>query len=258
MNAAYQPEGRAAISSTNKRLRRDVFNNLVAVDKYPPPRRLETNEIPKLVNEFRIAAKNAMEAGFDGVEIHGANGYLLDQFLKDKVNDRDDEYGGNLQNRCRFPLQIIDAITHEIGADKVGVRLSPFANYNDSEDSDPQQLANYMAKSLNELGILYLHMIDPKMVTQFEKCDTDWSLAPVRNVFKGTLIVAGGYDRSEGNCAIESGDADLVAYGRMFLANPDLPKRFELNVDEFNDPDPTTYYTHDPVIGYTDYPFLQI
>ncbi|CAL5205757.1 unnamed protein product [Lathyrus oleraceus] len=254
----FQPEGKPPISCTDKRLRKDISNDPAAADKYPPPRRLNTHEIPIIVNDFKIAARNAMEAGFDGVEIHAGNGYLLDQFLKDKVNDRDDKYGGNLENRCRFPLEVVKAVADEIGADKVGVRLSPFADYNDCEDTDPQGLGIYMAESLNQLGILYCHMIEPRMVTQFNKSDTTkWSLMPIRKVFKGTFIVAGGYDRSEGNRAIESGAADLVAYGRLFLANPDLPKRFELNVDEYNHPDPTTFYSHDPVLGYTDYPFLQ-
>lgn len=202
-----------------------------------------------------------VHAGFDGVEIHGANGYLLDQFLKDKVNDRDDEYGGSLENRCRFPLQVVKAVADEIGADKVGVRLSPFADYNDCQDYDPQALGLHMAQSLSQLGILYCHMIEPRMVTQFHKSDsnthTKGSLMPIRKVFNGTFIVAGGYDnRSEGNRVIACDAADLVAYGRLFLANPDLPTRFELNA-ELNQPDTTTFYTHDPVLGYTDYPFLQ-
>ncbi|RDX60481.1 putative 12-oxophytodienoate reductase 11 [Mucuna pruriens] len=255
-NYEYQPNGEAAISSTNKRLRKDISNNKATADKYPPPRRLRTDEIPKLVDDFVIAAKNAMEAGFDGIEIHGGNGYLLDQFLKDKVNDRDDEYGGTLENRCRFPLQVVKAVADAIGPDKVGIRLSPFADYNDCQDSDPQTLAIHMAQSLNQLRILYCHMIEPRMVTQFHKFDTKCSLTPIRKVFKGTFIVAGGYDRSEGNEAIAGSAADLVAYGRLFLANPDLPTRFELNA-HLNDPDATTFYTHHPVLGYTDYPFLQ-
>ncbi|KAG4966655.1 hypothetical protein JHK85_041630 [Glycine max] len=254
----YQPDGKAPISSTDKRLRKDIANNKATADKYPPPRRVRADEIPKLVNDFVIAAKNAMEAGFDGIEIHGANGYLLDQFLKDKVNDRDDEYGGNLENRCRFPLQVVKAVADEIGADKVGMRLSPFADYNDCGDSDPHALGVHMAQSLNEMGILYIHLIEPRMVTQFHKFDgTKSSLTPIRKAFKdGTFIVAGGYDRNEGNEAISCAAADLVAYGRLFLANPDLPTRFQLDA-HLNQPDATTFYSHHPVLGYTDYPFLQ-
>ncbi|KAG4964152.1 hypothetical protein AAZX31_14G208800 [Glycine max] len=257
-NYEYQPDGKAPISSTDKRLRKDIANNKATADKYPPPRRVRADEIPKLVNDFVIAAKNAMEAGFDGIEIHGANGYLLDQFLKDKVNDRDDEYGGNLENRCRFPLQVVKAVADEIGADKVGMRLSPFADYNDCGDSDPHALGVHMAQSLNEMGILYIHLIEPRMVTQFHKFDgTKSSLTPIRKAFKdGTFIVAGGYDRNEGNEAISCAAADLVAYGRLFLANPDLPTRFQLDA-HLNQPDATTFYSHHPVLGYTDYPFLQ-
>lgn len=197
-----------------------------------------------------------MIIGFDGVEIHGANGYLLEQFLKDKVNDRDDEYGGSLENRCRFPLMVVKAVCDDIGADKVGVRLSPFANYCNCVDSNPQALGIYMAQSLSQLGILYCHVIEPRMLTMFEKHETDVSLLPIRKAFNGTFIVAGGYNRSEGNRVIANGGADLVAYGRLFLANPDLPKRFELDV-ELNKADRSTFYTTDPVVGYTDYPFLE-
>lgn len=191
------------------------------------------------------------------MEIHGANGYLLEQFLKDKVNDRDDEYGGTLQNRCRFPLEVMKAVVDEIGADKVGVRLSPYADYCDCGDSNPQALGIYMAQALSQLGVLYCHVIEPRMKTMFDKSDSNnVSLMPMRKAFTGTFIVAGGYNRSEGNRVIASGGADLVAYGRLFLANPDLPRRFQLDA-ELNEADRSTFYTTDPVIGYTDYPFLE-
>jgi 12-oxophytodienoic acid reductase len=194
--------------------------------------------------------------GFDGVEIHGANGYLLDQFLKDQVNDRTDEYGGSLENRCRFPLEVIKAVADEIGADRVGIRLSPFADYNDCGDSNPEALGLYMVESLNKYGILYCHMIEPRMITQFVEGETKRSLLPMRKAFKGSFIVSGGYTRDGGNEAIACGNADLVAFGRWFLANPDLPRRFEINA-ELNKYDRSTFYTPDPVIGYTDYPFLE-
>ncbi|KAI3448350.1 hypothetical protein Pfo_005015 [Paulownia fortunei] len=188
---------------------------------------------------------------FDGVEIHGANGYLIDQFMKDQVNDRTDEYGGSLENRCRFALEIADAV----GADRVGMRLSPFADYMETGDSNPEALALYMANALNKYNILYLHVIEPRMIKIGEKHVTTHSLLPVRKTFKNTLIAAGGYNRSEGNQAIAENYADLVAFGRLFLANPDLPRRFELDAP-LNMYNRSTFCIPDPVVGYTDYPFL--
>ncbi|XP_057974452.1 putative 12-oxophytodienoate reductase 11 [Malania oleifera] len=255
-NYAYQPNGQPPVSCTDKRITVQHHIDGSGGADFSPPRRLSPHEISLVVNDFRVAAKNAMEAGFDGVEIHGANGYLLDQFMKDKVNDRTDEYGGSQENRCRFPLEVIKAVADEIGADKVGIRLSPFADYNDCVDSDPESLALHMAESLNQLGILYCHAIEPRMATQFEESETRFSLLPMRKAFKGTFIVAGGYDRKRGGEAVASGGADLVAFGRLFLANPDLPRRFGVGA-VLNKYDRSTFYSSDPVLGYTDYPFLE-
>ncbi|KAF2296971.1 hypothetical protein GH714_013940 [Hevea brasiliensis] len=255
-NSGFQPNGQAPISSTDKPLTPQIRCDDTDVVQFTPPRRLRTDEIPQVVNDFRIAARNAMEAGFDGVEIHGAHGFLIDQFMKDQVNDRADQYGGSLENRCRFALEIVEAVANEIGADKVGIRLSPFANYMESGDSNPNALGLYMAKSLNKYGILYCHMVEPRMKTLGEKSESPDSLLPMRKAFKGTFLVAGGYGREDGNQAIAENRADLVAYGRLFLANPDLPRRFELNAP-LNKYNRETFYTPDPVIGYTDYPFLE-
>ncbi|CAO2035184.1 unnamed protein product [Urochloa humidicola] len=248
-NSTFQPNGQAPVSSTDKPV------NSVHVAKFTPPRRLETDEIPLVINDFRVAARNATEAGFDGVEIHGAHGYLIDQFLKDKVNDRTDKYGGSLENCCRFALEIVEAVVDEIGADKVGIRLSPFANYSGAADSNPEALGLYMAQALNKLGILYCHIVEPRTVKLGENFKTAYSLGPMRDAFKGTLIVAGSYNREDGNNAISSGHADLIAYGRLFLSNPDLPRRFEVDAS-LNKYNCETFYIPDPVIGYTDYPFL--
>ncbi|KAI9081360.1 hypothetical protein K1719_036701 [Acacia pycnantha] len=218
-NSGFQPNGQAPISCTDKGLSPQLLSD-GSVTENTPPRRLTTDEIPQIINDFRLSAKNAMEAGFDGVEIHGANGYLVDQFMKDHANDRTDEYGGSLENRCRFPLEVVKAVADEIGAERVGIRLSPFANYNECEDSNPKELGLYMA-------------------------------------FNGSFIVAGGYDHKDGNNAVVENRADLVAYGRWFLANPDLPKRFELDAP-LNKYHRETFYTSDPVIGYIDYPFLEV
>nr|GMD24570.1 putative 12-oxophytodienoate reductase 11 [Ipomoea batatas] len=255
-NKGYQPNGQAPISSTDKPLTPRFLPNSIDVTEFTPPRRLRTDEIPQIINDFRLSARNAIEAGFDGVEIHGAHGYLIDQFLKDEVNDRTDQYGGSLENRCRFALEIVDAIANEIGADRVGIRLSPFANYMESGDSNPNALGVYMAEALNKYGILYCHMVEPRMKTVEEKCECPDSLLPMRKAFKGTFLVAGGYDREDGIKALAENRGDLVVYGRLFLANPDLPKRFELNAP-LNKYNRDTFYTSDPVVGYTDYPFLE-
>ncbi|KAL5776282.1 hypothetical protein ACOSP7_009208 [Xanthoceras sorbifolium] len=197
-----------------------------------------------------------LHIGFDGVEIHGAHGYLIDQFMKDQANDRTDQYGRSLENRCRFSLEIVEAVANEIGAHRVGIRLSPFASYMESGDSNPEALGLYMAKSLNKYNILYYHMVEPRMKTLGEKFDTSHSLLPMRKAFSGTFLAAGGYGREDGNKAVAEGYADLVAYGRLFLANPDLPKRFELDAS-LNKYNRDTFYTSDPIIGYTDYPFLE-
>jgi 12-oxophytodienoic acid reductase len=180
---------------------------------------------------------------------------LIDQFFKDQVNDRTDKYGGSLENRCRFALEVVQAVADEIGADKVGMRLSPFANYSESSDSNPEALGLYMAHALNKSGILYCHVVEPRMVTFEDKAKTPYSLRPMRDAFKGTFIVAGGYGREDGNTAVSSGYADLVAYGRLFLSNPDLPRRFEIDAP-LNKYNRDTFYISDPVVVYTDYPFL--
>ncbi|KAK0575864.1 hypothetical protein LWI29_008310 [Acer saccharum] len=253
-NQDFQPNSQAPISSSDKSLVSQA--NGVDIGQFTPPRRLRTDEIPQIVNDFRVAARNAIEAGFDGVEIHGAHGYLIDQFLKDQINDRTDQYGGSLEKRCRFAQEIVEAIANEIGADRVGIRLSPFANYMESRDSNPDALGLYMAESLNKYGILYCHMVEPRMKTVGEKCDTPHSLLPMRKAFNGTFLVAGGYGREDGNKAVAEGYADLVVYGRIFLANPDLPKRFELDAP-LNMYNRDTFYISDPVVGYIDYPFLE-
>ncbi|KAL0386535.1 UNVERIFIED_CONTAM: 12-oxophytodienoate reductase 1 [Sesamum latifolium] len=158
---------------------------------FHPPHRLTVEEIPLVVDDFRVAAKHAIEAGFDGVEIHAANGYLIDRFMKDQVNDRTDEYGGSLENRCRFPLEIVEAMAQEIGPQRVGIRLSPYADYSECGNSNSDALGLYMAEALNKYNILYCHVIEPRMITPFEKHITKNSLLPMRNAFKGRLSLPG-------------------------------------------------------------------
>ncbi|KAI7756277.1 hypothetical protein M8C21_032822, partial [Ambrosia artemisiifolia] len=249
-NKDFQPNGQAPISSTDKGVSNQLRSDSFDAPIYTPPRKLTTQEIPLVVDDYRVAARNAIDAGFDGVEIHAAHGYLIYQFMKDGVNDRTDEYGGSLENRCRFALEVVDVVAKEIGADKVGIRLSPFADFMESGDSNPKALGLYMYK------ILYCHMVEPRMKYLDEKVDCLQNLVPMRKAFKGTFISAGGYDMEDGNKAVAENRTDLVAYGRLFLANPDLPKRFALNAP-LNKYNRETFYISDPVLGYTDYPFLE-
>ncbi|KAF3656630.1 12-oxophytodienoate reductase 2 [Capsicum annuum] len=215
----------------------------------PTPKQLKANELPLIVNDFRIAAYNAIEAGFDGVEINSANSYIIDQFLNDQVNDRTEEYGGSIENRCRLALEIIGAVVEEIGADRVGVKLSLFSEVYGEKDSNPEALSTYLASELTKLGVLYLHVFEPR--------DEPRCLKSIRMAFGGTLIASGGYNKTEGDEVIAESYANLVSFGRLFLANPDLPKRFEVNAP-LNKHDRSTFYWTDPVLGYTDYPSLEI
>ncbi|XP_078434173.1 putative 12-oxophytodienoate reductase 5 [Wolffia australiana] len=253
-NNDFQPGGKDPISSTDRGVGSFVqYDDTVSV--YTPPRRLRADELPQIADDFRFAARNAIEAGFDGVEIHGAHGYLLEQFMKDSVNDRTDEYGGSIENRCRFPLEVVKAVVDEIGADRVGIRLSPFLDFMESWDSNPEALGLYLVHALDKIGLLYCHMVEPRLAIIEGRRKLQHGLRPFREAFKGTFIAAGGYDREEGNKAVDSGYTDLVAYGRLFLANPDLPRRFLIDAP-LNKYNRMTFYTLDPVIGYTDYPFL--
>ncbi|MEO1094437.1 MAG: alkene reductase [Cyanobacteria bacterium J06638_28] len=218
------------------------------------PRALATDEIPGIVQEFRQGAKNALAAGFDGVEVHGANGYLLDQFLRDGSNQRTDAYGGSIANRARLLLEVTQAVVDVWGADRVGVRLSPSNTFNDMSDSHPRATFSYAVQALSDFGLAYLHLLDPSEA-DLRHGGTPIPTRELRPLYQGTLMVNWDYDKDKGNTAIAAGAADLVAYGKLFIANPDLPKRFELDAP-LNEPDPSTFYGGDER-GYIDYPALQ-
>jgi len=216
------------------------------------PRALETSEIPEIVEQYRQGAENALAAGFDGVEIHAANGYLLDQFLRDGTNQRTDEYGGSLENRTRLLLEVTDAVTGVWGAERVGVRLSPSGTFNDMHDSDPLATFGYAAEALNRFGLAYLHIVEVNEA-DLRHGGTEVPTRHLRDHFTGTLMVNGGYDRDRGNAVLANKEADLVSFGTLFLANPDLPQRFALNAP-LNQPDIASFYGGSEK-GYTDYPF---
>jgi len=217
------------------------------------PRALDVNELPGIIEEYQRAAENALAAGFDGVEIHAANGYLLDQFLRDGSNQRMDEYGGSIENRCRLLLEVADAVLGVCGAGQVGVRLSPSGTFNDMSDSDPEKLSVYLLEKLTGLGLAYLHVVDALEgdIRRGAKV-VEWAV--LRHFFKGTLIVCGGYDFPRAEQAVAGGLADAVAFGQLYIANPDLVERFRAQAP-LNKPDPNTYYGGNEK-GYTDYPFL--
>ena len=214
------------------------------------PRALILEEIPAMVQAYVQGAKNAIEAGFDGVEVHGANGYLIDQFLRDSANQRTDAYGGSLEHRARFLFEVLTAVTAAIGADRVGLRLSPLNSYNGMIDADPLALIGFLAERLNAFNLAYVHLMRSDF---FQKQSAD--VVPVaRANYKGVLIGNMGYSPEEAEQAISEGKLDAVAFGTAFLANPDLPERIQCGAD-LNKPNPATFYTPGPE-GYTDYPTM--
>jgi N-ethylmaleimide reductase len=220
----------------------------------PIPRALELDEIPQITEQFRGGAERAKAAGFDGVEIHGANGYLLDQFLRDSSNRRTDKYGGSLENRARLPLNVTEAIAQVWGSKRVGYRMSPHFSRHGMSDANPRETFTYMAQELSGMGIGYIHLEEP-IGGRMGAIKPETQLAPViHKKFNGTLILNGGYDARSGNKAIEDGLADLISFGVLFLANPDLPERFRVEAP-FNREDMATFYVGEEK-GYTDYPSL--
>ena len=223
---------------------------------YETPRALETDEVPDIVAAFRQAAQNAMEAGFDGVEIHGANGYLIEQFLQSHTNLRIDRYGGSIENRARFLLDIADAVIGVWGANRVGVRLSPYGVANGSGEKDPMPLYGHVIGALDRLGLAYLHFIEPRSSgsgrAEVNHQNVPSAMKLFRPMWHGVLMTAGGFTGESANAAIADCHADAIAFGRIFISNPDLPARLNHGypLTPYNR---ATFYGGD-VVGYTDYP----
>jgi len=220
---------------------------------FEAPRALEVDEIAAIIEDFRNGAENALAAGFDGVEIHGANGYLPDQFLRNGTNRRDDEYGGSIENRARFLLEITRAAADVWGPERVGVRLSPSGTFNDMSDSDPVATFSHAIAELDRLGIVYVHLVEGTEADE-RHGGRIVPTSELRPHFSRTLIVNGGYDRERAERVVVSGEAELVSFGQLFLANPDLPARLAA-CGPYNEPDPSTFYGGG-ADGYTDYPAL--
>jgi len=235
--SALKPEGEAI-----------TFEGMKA---FVEPHALETDEIQSIVAQYKNAAQMAKQAGFDGVEIHAANGYLIDQFLRDGSNQRIDEYGGNKENRMRFLNQVIDAVLETWDSNSIGIRLTPENSFNSMSDSNPQQHYNYFMTQLNARNLAYLHVLEGDMMSAARNVD----YRALRDAYQGIYIANNGYDKDRAQTAIANGDCDLVAFGVPFLANPDLVYRYKNNL-QLNEADQVTFYGGDET-GYTDYPFAE-
>jgi len=245
LNAGQQPVAPSAIAIAH-----ETVHTPQGKQPYVVPRALLDDEIPGIVTGFKVAAENALAAGFDGVEVHGANGYLIDQFLRDGSNQRTGPYGGSLDNRARLLFEVLTAVSSVWGSERVGLRLSPLNSFNDMLDSDPVGLATWLAGQLNDFKLAYLHL----MRGDFYGKQHGDLITPVRAHFKGVLIGNMGYTPEEADAAIKADQLDSVAFGTAFLANPDLPARIKAKAP-LNVPDPATFYTSGPQ-GYTDYPTM--
>ena len=255
-HSSLLPGGAAPVSSTDRRPQAMTFTAQGFVE-VSPPRALRDDEISSLINDYRHAAGNAIEAGFDGVEVHAANNYLLEQFLRDSVNDRTGPYGGSIENRARLVVEVLAAVAREIGADRTGIRLSPMTTFNDTpRDSDPQALYAHLVDRLTPLGLAYVHMIQGETggARTPDDAATPFDYAALQRRFDGCWIVNNGYTKADAEQAITGGQADMVAFGRPFISNPDLVRRLREDA-------PLNALREDTLYGggaegYTDYPVL--
>ncbi|MBI5264777.1 MAG: alkene reductase [Bradyrhizobium sp.] len=250
-HTALQPNGAAPVAPSAIRARTKTFVKGAFVDT-SEPRALELSEIPGIIDSYKRAAANAIAAGFDGVEIHGANGYLLDQFAKDGANKRTDAYGGGIENRARLMLEVSRAVATEAGADRTGIRISPVTPANDVSDSNPQALFDYIVDQLNALKLVYIHVIEGSTGGPRDYAPFDYS--SLRKRFSGAYIANNGYDFELATKVLEAGAADLIAFGKAFISNPDLVERLRAGAP-LNPWDKTTFYGGGAK-GYTDYPTL--
>jgi N-ethylmaleimide reductase len=251
-HTSLQPNGGAPVAPSAVRANGKTFVGGTFAD-VSEPRALELSEIPGIIESFRQGAANAIAAGFDGVEIHGANGYLLDQFAKDGANKRTDTYGGSIENRGKLMLEVARAVASEAGAERTGIRISPVTPSNDISDSSPQPLFDYIVDHLSALKLVYLHVVEgatggPRDIAPFD-------YRSLRKRFKGAYIANNGYDFNLANKVLSANEADLIAFGKLFIANPDLVERLKRGAP-LNEPDKATFYGGSAK-GYTDYPALE-
>ncbi|MGH8657965.1 MAG: alkene reductase [Gammaproteobacteria bacterium] len=255
---SLQPDGALPVAPSAIRPAGEAYT-YEGLKPFVTPRALALDEIPGVVDQYRTAARYALAAGFDGAEIHTANGYLIDQFLRDGTNHRTDRYGGSLANRVWFLLAVTEAVTEVWGTDRVGVRLSPVGRFNDMTDSDPETTFNYVAEQLGRFGLAYLHVVEGDEGSESPRGETlelaaAFDFKQLRSSFSGLYMANFGYTYASATAALRAGRADLVSFGKLFLANPDLPERFATGAP-LNEPDHATFYGGGER-GYTDYPAL--
>lgn len=254
-HSSFQPNNQPPVAPSAIKIEGDGIHTANGKQPHETPRALESYEIPQIVEDYRRAAANAKQAGFDGVEIHSANGYLLDEFLQSKTNQRHDKYGGSIENRYRFLREVVESILTVWDGGRVGVRLSPNGNYNDMGSPDYRETFSYVIKQLNQYGLGYLHTIDG-LEFGFHELGEPMTLAEIKTIYDGTLMGNCGYDRADAEKAIAAGDADLIAFGRSYISNPDLVDRFANNWELNRDPDQSIWYSFDAK-GYTDFQTYQ-
>ena len=249
----FQRDGALPVAPSAVKPKGQVFTG-AAMEDYVTPRALERSEIPALISEYVHGATLAKEAGFDGVEIHNANGYLLDQFLRDGTNHRTDSYGGSVANRARLTLEVTEAVTGVWGAERVGIRLSPGGVFNDMNDSNPLETFGHVLRELSQFGLAYAHVTQVTAQDIAHGAKEGVGPKELRPFWKGNIVSAGGFTKETGNRALTEGWADAIAFGVPFLANPDLPERLRKDAP-LNQPDEASFYGGAEK-GYTDYPFL--
>ena len=247
-------EGTQILSTTTTPVSGEMYTDQEGLKSYPPAKLMTESEIKSTIQEYVDSSKNAIKAGFDGVEIHGANGYLIEQFLNPVVNSLDNSYNGSNEARAKFALEIAKATIAEIGAERTGIRLSPYGVFNDTGSFEGiEEFYEYLAKELGKLNLAYIHIVDHSPMGAPEV--TRSIKEKIRNAFGGTIIISGGYDKERAEKDLKDGLGHLVAFGRPFISNPDLVERMKQNAP-LNDPNPNTFYTPGAE-GYTDYPTLK-
>lgn len=254
-HSTFFEDGSLPVAPSAIRLNGEYIHTPVGKKDYEIPRALETDEVKAIVEDYREAARRAKEAGFDGVEIHGANGYLIDCFLQSKTNKRQDQYGGSLENRFRFLKEIVEAVTEIFPASQVGVRLSPNGVFNDMGSEDYQETFLYVARELDRYKLAYLHIMNG-LGFGFHELGEPMTLKDFRAVYNGPIIANCGYDKESADRDISSGDTDLVAFGRPYISNPDLVERFKNNWPLNPDAEMKDWYSFGKE-GYTDFPFFK-